>query len=132
MNTNESHNCDECAWKKKIIIESVDNEDIDVYEKIMTGISTAQAARKQTNFSGEDVSSEIMNAYFSAIMDKEAHYKKLELEWWRNMIEKYAISDFTKIDVMKRQFYVCLDDKGNEKIDYKSKAPEGEKLILIK
>jgi hypothetical protein len=35
------------------------------------------------------------------------------------MIEKYKISDFTKIDVMKRQFYVCLDEKtGNEKIEF--------------
>jgi hypothetical protein len=132
MENNEMHDCNECAWKKKIIVESVDNDDVDVYEKIMTGLNTAQAARKQTDFSSENVSSEVMNAYFSAIMDKEAHYKKLEIEWWRNMIEKYKISDFTKIDVMRRQFYVCVDDGENEKIDFKNKSSDSERLTLVK
>jgi hypothetical protein len=131
MENKQSHKCDECAWKKKVVIEEVDKDDVDVYEKIMTGISTAQAARNQNNFAGENVSSEVINAYFSAVMDKEAHYKKLEIEWWRNMIEKYKISDFTKIDVMKKQFYVCLDENGKEKIDYEAEN-NGEKIILIK
>jgi hypothetical protein len=129
-NTGQNHNCEECSWKKEIVVESVDKEDIDVYESIMTGISTAQAARNQSNFSGEGASDEVMKAYFSAVMDKEAHYKKLEIEWWRKMIEKYKISDFTKIDVMKGQFYICKDSEGKERIEFSSNVKESEEGII--
>jgi hypothetical protein len=66
-----------------------------------------------------------MKAYFSTIMDKEAHYKKLEVEWWQKMIEKYKISEMTKIDIMRREFYQCVDKDGNEKIEFENK-PEIE------
>jgi hypothetical protein len=59
-------------------------------------------------------------------MDKEAHYKKLEIEWWKKMLEKYNISDFTKIDVMTGQFYVCLDENNNAKIEYRSNEVKEE------
>jgi hypothetical protein len=122
----QNHNCSECAWKRKVVIENVDKDDVSVYETIMTGISTAQAARNQNNFNGENVSSEMMKAYFSTIMDREEHYKKLEIEWWRKMIEKYKISDFTKIDVMKSQFYICVDEDKNEKIEFSPKEIQEE------
>lgn len=113
-----SHNCSDCAFKKKIIVNVVDKEDVDVYETIMTGISTAQVA-KDPGIIGDDVSVEKMTAFFNAAMDKEAHYKKLEIEWWRKMLIKYKISDRTKIDVMKGQFYVCADEEGKEYVDFK-------------
>jgi hypothetical protein len=122
-NMEQNHNCEECSWKRKVIVEHVDKDDVDVYETIMTGINTAQTARNQTNFDGGNTSPEVMKAYFSTIMDNEAHFKKLEIEWWRNMIEKYKISDFTKIDVIKRQFYVCVDEDKNEKIEFSPKLP---------
>jgi hypothetical protein len=125
-NNGQGHDCGTCAWKKKVVVENVDKEDVDVYETIITGISTAQAARNQSNFNGENPSAEVMSAFFTAIMDKEAHYKKLEIEWWKKMLEKYNISDFTKIDVMKGQFYVCLDEDNNEKIEYRSNEVKEE------
>jgi hypothetical protein len=35
------------------------------------------------------------------------------------MLAKYKISDRTKIDVMKGQFYVCADEEGKEYVDFK-------------
>jgi hypothetical protein len=115
-----SHNCEECAWKKRVVLEEIDKEDVDVYEMIMTGTNTAKAARSQP-LKGEGISTENMTAYYGAVMEKEAHYKKLEIEWWRNMLKKYKISDFTKIDVIKRQFYVCESPDGKEKIEFEPK-----------
>jgi hypothetical protein len=122
-NDEQIHDCNECSWKKKVVVEKIDQDDIDVYETIMTGISTAQVARSQVDFPRENVTKEMMNAYFSTIIEKEAHYKKLEIEWWREMMEKYKISKLTKIDVMQKQFYVCVDENGNEKIEFASIKP---------
>jgi hypothetical protein len=52
------------------------------------------------------------------LFEKEAHYKQLETEWWAKIIKKYKISDKTKIDVMNRVFYHCLDKNGKEVIDF--------------
>jgi hypothetical protein len=114
------HSCSDCVFTKKVVVDKVAEEDISVYETIMTGISTAQVA-KDPRILGDDVSVEKMTAFFNAAMEKEAHYKKLEIEWWRKMLSKYNISSNTKIDVINAQFYVCLDQNGKERIDFEPK-----------
>jgi hypothetical protein len=55
------------------------------------------------------------------VMERKENFKKQEIEWWRNMIKRYNISNSTKIDVFNGQFYVCVDKNGNEKIDFEKK-----------
>jgi hypothetical protein len=44
------------------------------------------------------------------------------------MLSKYNITNNTKIDVMNRQFYVCIDENGKEHIDFEPKS----ELKLVK
>jgi hypothetical protein len=112
-----NHVCEDCALRKEIVIEKVDQDDVDVYELILTGINTAQMAN-DPSMVPDGVSEEKMKAYFEAAIGKEAHYRKLEMEWWRNMMKKYQISDKTKMDTVQGNFYHCLDKEGNEQIDF--------------
>jgi hypothetical protein len=127
-----NHVCEDCALRKEIVIENVDDEDVDVYNTIQTGISTAQASN-DPSIIPDGVSEEKMKAYFEAAIAKEAHYKKLEMEWWQKMMKKYNISDKTKIDPMQKKFYKCVDENNQEQIYFESKPDKArEKLEVVK
>jgi hypothetical protein len=62
------------------VVDKVDEEDISVYETIMTGISTSQIAKDPRILMQDDIPAEKIKIFINAAMDKEAHYKKLEIE----------------------------------------------------
>jgi hypothetical protein len=109
--------CNRCALRRETVITNVDQEDLDVYELISTGIATATAASNPAN-APDNIDKNKLEAYFSAAIGREAHYKKLEAEWWRKMVEKYGISDRTKIDTRQGLFYRCLDKDNREQIEF--------------
>jgi dissimilatory sulfite reductase (desulfoviridin) alpha/beta subunit len=115
------HDCRNCAYTKRIMVDEVDDEDVDAYEIIMTGINTSQASKNLSVIEHAGASQETIKIYLNTVLDREDHYKRLETQWWRDMIKKYKIDNFTKIDVINRQFYVCRDDKGNETLNFKPK-----------
>jgi hypothetical protein len=124
-----THVCEDCALKKVVVIENVDDEDVDVYNLIQTGIATAQAAN-DPSIVPDDVADNKMKAYFEAAIEKEAHYKKLEFEWWQKMMSKYKISDRTKIDPVRKKFYKCLDENNQEQVYFVAKKKdEGLKVV---
>jgi hypothetical protein len=126
------HVCEDCALRKEVILENVDVEDVEVYELIYTGINTAKTA-SDPSVIPDGISEEKMKAYFEAAFAKEAHYKKLEAEWWRKILSKYKISDKTKIDTINCNFYHCIDKDGKEQIDFVSKHDEARgKIEAIK
>jgi hypothetical protein len=125
--------CEDCALRKEIVGEKVDKEDIDVYNLIQTGISTAQAAN-DPSIIPDDVSKEKMKIYFETAIEKEAHYRNLLAEWWTTTLRKYKITDRTKIDPLNGVFYHCLDNAGNEQIEFvpKQEKQKPKELELVK
>jgi hypothetical protein len=111
------HVCENCLFKKEIVLTDIDEKDIEEYEKIQVGLDIAQSVKKPENMP-TNASSTAIKAYFEVVFEKEAYYKKQEMEWWRRIMKKYNISDKTKIDVFNKLFYHCLDAKGNEVIDF--------------
>jgi uncharacterized protein YlzI (FlbEa/FlbD family) len=122
----ENHNCVDCALKRKIVC-TVDMDDIKAYESIMTGINTADIA-VNPSFIEDGLSDDKMKIFIQTVLERKEQWKNLEVDWWRNMLKKYKITNNTKIDVFNGQFYVCLDDEGIERIEFQPKV----KVELVK
>jgi hypothetical protein len=128
INTND-HVCENCMLKKEIVIPEVDTEDVAEYEEIQIGLSIAQSTNKPENIP-KNASANVIKAYFEVVMEREAFYKKREREWWSKILKKYKISDRTKIDTINKTFYHCIDDKGNEVIDFIPKTVSKNKVTV--
>jgi hypothetical protein len=121
------HQCEDCIATKKVVVENVSREDIDVYSRIQTGIATCQAQR--TAGLPDDVSEEDRKVFFNINFDKEQSFRQAESEWWQSMLKKYKISSNTKIDTIQETFYVCLTPSGEELIDFEKKPANKAKKI---
>jgi hypothetical protein len=112
--------CKKCLLHKEILVNNVDEDDIDVFTKIINGINTNKVAINPDiildNLSNDEIKSFVENN-----LNNRKYYKNLEIEWWKTMISKYGITENTKIDTNAKIFYHCLNDKGIEEINFKNK-----------
>jgi hypothetical protein len=125
---NIQHQCSDCAFTKEIVLKNVSSEDVEEYEKIQIALSSIQSANRPENMP-KDASPDVAKAYFEVIFEKEAYYKQLEMAWWKRIMDKYKISENTKIDVNEKTFYHCLDKNGKEMIDFKAKSKPKLKVV---
>ena len=120
----EMHDCSKCAYTKEYFNVEIDEEDIDVYEKISIKLSNA---RQSTQSNTLDTLNNVLTE-----KQKEEHFERafvaleearlLEIEWWDHMKQKYHLNtDKSFVDVDKRDFYICKDSCGKLQVNFKSK-----------
>ena len=120
----EMHECSKCAYTKEYFNVEIDEEDIDVYEKISIKLSNA---RQSTQSNTLDTLNNVLTE-----KQKEEHFERafvaleearlLEIEWWDHMKQKYHLNtDKAFVDVDKHDFYVCKDSCGKLQVNFKSK-----------
>ena len=120
----ETHDCSKCAHTKEYLDAKIDEEDIDVYEKINVKLSNArQASQPNTLDTLSNVLTEKQKEeYFEKSFIALEEAKLLEVEWWDHMKYKYHLNtDKVFVDVDNCKFYVCKDSCGKFQINFKSK-----------
>jgi hypothetical protein len=124
---NMLHSCVNCALKKEIVLESIDDIDIEEYETIQASLASIREANTQGTIPS-DAPPQVLKTYFEVMLEKEAHYKKLERQWWNKIIKKYKISENTKVDTLQKVFYHCIDATGKEMVNFVAKKiPQNKK-----
>ena len=106
------HVCATCKFKKRPIANiSVSNEDNAVFERIQNMISTAEQSCRPISIP-EDTPSKLAAAYFQGATATLTETRLLLIDWWKDMISKYAIPESAKYDSITHTFYECVDDSG--------------------
>jgi hypothetical protein len=119
-NTNIIHNCTECAAVKENLDIMVEDKDVEEYEEIKAGLSSANDMLSQYANYDKPIDANVLKNVLDVIHEKETEYKTKEQQWWRRIMNKYDISDKTKIDTNHNLFFRCLY-KGNEVVDFVEK-----------
>jgi hypothetical protein len=109
-----------CSLSNETLVDKVDEDDIDAFSKISNGIGTSNVALNAEIINSLPAEKELID-YLSSVLGRLKFFIHARNSWWKKMIEKYGISERSKINTSKKIFYHCLNSKGEEEINFKPK-----------